>query len=52
VIAVTLGAVSLVLAQQAPSPAAGNAAPKAKGKGKGPPTPSGPAPGFPMARWI
>jgi hypothetical protein len=48
VIAVTLGAVSLLIAQApAPGPTPGNAAPKAKGKGKGPPTPSGPTPRLP-----
>src|SRR6478736_3683748 len=46
VIAVALGAVSLLIAQ-APAPVAGTGAPKAKGKGKGPATPSGPTPRLP-----
>src|SRR6266566_2179297 len=45
VLAVTLGAVSLLVAQ-APAPTAGQAAPKGKGKG-GPATPTGPTPRLP-----
>ena len=47
VIAVTLGAVSLIVAQTAPAPAEGKAAPKAKGGRGGPATPAGPTPHLP-----